>query len=73
MVKIVLALVLGLSGMILSIVGWDQNLPTQTVETLTNLRIADVIVPVVTALLAILTMWSYNVTEVRHIKSEKNW
>jgi GPH family glycoside/pentoside/hexuronide:cation symporter len=63
MVKIGSALALGLSGLILSIVGWDQNMPTQTMETLTNLRIADVIVPVVTALLAILTMWNYNVTE----------
>jgi GPH family glycoside/pentoside/hexuronide:cation symporter len=38
-------------------------MPTQTMETLTNLRIADVIIPVVTALLAILTMWNYNITE----------
>jgi GPH family glycoside/pentoside/hexuronide:cation symporter len=49
--------------LILSIIGWDQNMPTQTMETLTNLRIADVIIPVVTALLAILTMWNYNITE----------
>jgi GPH family glycoside/pentoside/hexuronide:cation symporter len=49
--------------LILSIIGWDQNMPTQSMETLTNLRIADVIIPVVTALLAILTMWNYNITE----------
>jgi glycoside/pentoside/hexuronide:cation symporter, GPH family len=65
MVKIGSAIALTLSGMILSFVGWDQNQPTQTMETLTNLRIADVIVPIVAALLAVVTMWNYNVTEER--------
>ncbi len=63
MVKIGSALALGLSGVILSAVGWDQNQPTQTLETLTNLRIADVVVPIVTALLAVWVMWNYDITE----------
>jgi len=63
MVKIGSALALGLSGLILSAVGWDQNEATQTIETLTNLRIADIIIPIVTALLAVLIMWKYDITE----------
>ncbi|NOR29446.1 MAG: MFS transporter [Lutibacter sp.] len=63
MVKIGSALALGLSGFILSFVGWDQNEPTQTMETLTNLRIADIIIPITTALLAVVVMWKYDITE----------
>jgi len=63
MVKIGSALALGLSGLILSWVGWNQNEPTQTMETLTNLRIADIIIPIVTALLAVVFMWKYDITE----------
>ncbi|MDN3204814.1 MFS transporter [Algoriphagus sediminis] len=65
MVKIGTALALGISGLILKIVGWDQNAATQTMETLTQLRIADVIVPVVTAGLAVLVMWNYSISEER--------
>ncbi len=65
MVKIGSALALGLSGLILSAVGWDQNEATQTMETLTNLRIADVIVPIITALMAVVIMWKYDITEDR--------
>jgi GPH family glycoside/pentoside/hexuronide:cation symporter len=68
MVKIGSALALGLSGLILSAVGWDQNQPTQTMETLTNLRMADVIVPIVTALLAVVVMWKYDITEEKACK-----
>ncbi|MFC3880802.1 MFS transporter [Algoriphagus namhaensis] len=63
MVKIGSALALGISGLILSIVGWDQNEATQTMETLTQLRIADVIVPITTALLAVVVMWNYTISE----------
>ncbi len=63
MVKIGYALALGLSGLILKIVGWDQNAATQTVETLTNLRIADVLVPMITAVLAVIVMWNYGISE----------
>jgi len=65
MVKIGSALALGLSGLILSAVGWDQNEATQTMETLTNLRIADVIIPIITALMAVVIMWKYDITEDR--------
>jgi GPH family glycoside/pentoside/hexuronide:cation symporter len=37
-------------------------------ETLTNLRMADVIVPIVTALLAVVVMWKYDITEEKACK-----
>ena len=46
-------------------VGFDQNIDVQTVETLTNLRIADILIPVITALMAIAIVWKYNITEAR--------
>ena len=58
-----LALVLG--GLVLKLIGFDGNAATQTVETLTNLRIADIIIPVVTAALAIWVMWNYSLSEER--------
>jgi GPH family glycoside/pentoside/hexuronide:cation symporter len=41
-------------------------------ETLTQLRIADIIIPIVTAALAILVMWNYSLSEekAREIKAE---
>jgi GPH family glycoside/pentoside/hexuronide:cation symporter len=65
MVKLGSAIALALSGVILGAVGFDQNMPTQTVETMTNLRIADVIVPIFTASLAIVVMWNYDITEAK--------
>ncbi len=58
-----LALVLG--GLVLKIIGFDGNAATQTVETLTQLRIADIVIPVVTAGLAIWIMWKYDLSEER--------
>ena len=56
-----LALVLG--GAVLKAIGFDGNAATQTVETLTQLRLADIIIPVVTAALAIWIMWKYDLSE----------
>ncbi|NNK82959.1 MAG: MFS transporter, partial [Flavobacteriaceae bacterium] len=56
-----LALVLG--GAVLKAIGFDGNAATQTVETLTQLRIADIVIPVVTAGLAIWIMWKYDLSE----------
>ncbi|MEL6918546.1 MAG: MFS transporter, partial [Bacteroidota bacterium] len=58
-----LALVLG--GLVLKVIGFDGNAATQTVDTLTKLRIADIIIPVVTAALAIWVMWKYSLSEER--------
>lgn len=65
MVKLGQALALVMGGLVLKIVGFDQNAQLQTVETLTRLRLADIIVPAFTAGLAIWVMWSYDLTEDR--------
>lgn len=65
MVKLGQALALVLGGLILKMVGFDQNSATQTVETMTNLRIADIVIPVLTAGLAIWVMFRYSLTEER--------
>ncbi len=72
MVKLGQALALVLGGLVLKLVGFDQNASLQTVETLTRLRLADIIVPAFTAGLAILVMWKYDLTEQRakEIKDE---
>jgi len=61
-----------MGGLVLKLVGFDQNAAAQTVDTLTKLRIADIFVPALTALLAIIVMWKYDLTEkkAREIKSE---
>jgi glycoside/pentoside/hexuronide:cation symporter, GPH family len=70
MVKLGQAIALVLGGLVLKLVGFDQNASLQTAETLTQLRIADIVVPAFTAGLAILVMWKYDLTEerVREIK-----
>ena len=72
MVKLGQGLALVLGGLVLKLVGFDQNAAIQTAETLTRLRIADILVPAVTAALAIWVMWNYNLTEqrAREIKAE---
>jgi len=72
MVKLGQALALVLGGLVLKVVGFDQNVAIQTVETMTNLRIADIVIPASTAALAIWVMWKYDLTEekAREIKTE---
>jgi len=59
-------------GAVLSWVGFDGDAATQSVETMTRLRIADIVIPSVTAGLAILVMWKYDLSEerAREIKAE---
>ncbi|MEO9474762.1 MAG: MFS transporter [Cyclobacteriaceae bacterium] len=72
MVKIGQAIALIVGGAVLKFVGFESGAATQTVEAMTNLRIADVIIPSVTALLAIVIMWGYDLSEdrVRDIKEK---
>jgi GPH family glycoside/pentoside/hexuronide:cation symporter len=63
MVKLGQALALILSGIVLKLVGFDAGLATQSAETMTNLRLADIIIPAGTAAIAILLMWKYDITE----------
>jgi len=72
MVKLGQALALVLGGLVLKLVGFVSDAPTQTLETMTNLRIADIIIPSVTAALAIWVMYKYSLNEerAREIKAE---
>lgn len=63
MVKLGQGVALVLGGLVLKVVGFDQNLAIQTTETLTNLRIADIVIPAITASLAVWVMWGYDLTE----------
>ena len=65
-----MALIVG--GAVLQWVGFDGNAATQTEETLPKLRLADIIIPALTASLAIVVMWSYSLSEekAREIKAE---
>ena len=53
-------------------VGFDEGAVTQTVESMTKLRIADIIIPAGTAAIAIFIMWKYSLNEdrARKIKEE---
>jgi len=72
MVKLGQGLALVLGGLVLKLVGFDQNVAVQTTETLTRLRLADILVPAFTAGLAIWVMWGYDLTEekAKEIKNE---
>ncbi len=65
-----LALVLG--GLVLKLVGFISDAETQSMDTMTNLRIADVVIPALTAGLAIWVMYKYGLNEekARKIKAE---
>ncbi len=63
MVKLGNALAILTSGIVLHYVGFDESKDVQTIEALTNLRLADIIIPIVTALLAIASLMKYDITE----------
>tara|TARA_B100000809_G_scaffold77865_2_gene75734 strand:+ start:38803 stop:40233 length:1431 start_codon:yes stop_codon:yes gene_type:complete len=65
MVKMGQALALVLQGFVLKFVGFISDAPTQSLETMTNLRIADIVIPAITAGLAIWIMWNYSLSEKR--------
>lgn len=72
MVKLGQALALVLGGLVLKLVGFDQNAAVQTADTLMDLRLADIFIPAGTAALAIWVMLKYDLTEekARKIKAE---
>jgi len=63
MVKLGQGIALVLGGLVLKVVGFDQNLAVQSADTLTNLRLADILIPAATAALAVWIMWNYALTE----------
>lgn len=71
-VKLGQAIALVLGGAILSLVGFDEGAVSQTAETMVKLRIADIVIPALTAAIAIWIMWKYslNETRAREIKTE---
>jgi len=62
-VKIGQSIALALGGLVLSLVGFDAGNATQTLETMNDLRIADIIIPSSTAGLAVWIMWNYSLNE----------
>jgi len=65
MVKLGTAIALLTSGAVLNLIGFDVDASVQSVETITKLRIADIVIPIVTGSMAILLMWKYDVTEAK--------
>jgi GPH family glycoside/pentoside/hexuronide:cation symporter len=65
MVKSGFAIAGGLSGVILSVIGFDSGATIQTDEALTGLRVAFSGFPIMGTLVAIWVMWDYDVTEER--------
>ncbi|MBK7095516.1 MAG: MFS transporter [Saprospiraceae bacterium] len=65
MVKLGTSLALFLSGVILSAVGFNQNVEVQSASTITNLRLADICIPVIAGILAMIVMWKYDISEKR--------
>jgi GPH family glycoside/pentoside/hexuronide:cation symporter len=72
MVKLGQAIALVLGGAILTLVGFDEGAVSQTTETMMKLRIADIVIPALTAAIAVWVMWNYSLTEkrARAIKKE---
>jgi GPH family glycoside/pentoside/hexuronide:cation symporter len=68
MVKMGNALAFLVSGVVLKMVGFDQNAEIQSAESLINLRLADIIIPIFFALIAIWMMMTYSISEQRALE-----
>jgi len=65
MVKLGTAAAMLLSGVVLHYIGFNEAVKVQTLETITNLRIADILIPIFSGILAILVIWKYDITEAK--------
>lgn len=65
MVKLGQAIALVTGGLVLKLVGFNQNEAIQTADVIVKLRIADIVIPVITAAMAIWVMWGYDLTEAK--------
>ncbi len=63
MVKLGIAIAMLTSGVVLHYIGFNEAVQVQTAETLTNLRIADIVIPIIAAFIAIILVWKYDITE----------
>ncbi len=72
MVKLGQGIALLLAGWVLKVIGFDAGKATQSVHTMTSLRLFDIFVPVITAAIAIWVMRDYNLSEdkAKAIKAE---
>ncbi len=72
MIKVGQGIALVFSGIILKILGYNPKASTQTAEALTGMRITDILLPVITAAIAIWVMRNYSLNEARakEIKAE---
>lgn len=72
MVKLGQGLALVLGGLVLKVIGFDGGAAVQSADTIINLRLADIIIPSLTAGLAIVVMWKYDLNEEKahQIKAE---
>jgi GPH family glycoside/pentoside/hexuronide:cation symporter len=65
MVKLGTAAAMLLSGIVLQYIGFDQNVQVQSAETITKLRIADIVIPIVSGIIAIIIIWKYEINEAK--------
>jgi GPH family glycoside/pentoside/hexuronide:cation symporter len=65
MVKFGMAFAGGMSGLIMSLVGFVPDAPVQAAGAVTGLRVAYSVVPIIGTLLAVAVIWSYDITEQR--------
>jgi GPH family glycoside/pentoside/hexuronide:cation symporter len=65
MVKIGQSIALFLGGLVLKLVGFISDAETQSAETMNSLRLADIIIPSITAAIAIWIMYKYSLNETR--------
>jgi GPH family glycoside/pentoside/hexuronide:cation symporter len=63
MVKLGQGIALVLGGWVLKIIGFDAGQAIQSAETMVNLRLFDIFIPVITAAIALWVMWDYNLSE----------
>lgn len=63
MVKLGTAAAMLTSGVVLHYIGFNEEVQAQTAETITNLRIADIVIPIFAGILAIMIMWNYDISE----------
>ena len=72
MVKLGQGLAIFFGGLVLEVIDFDASKSVQTVDTLTKLRLFDILIPVLTAAIAIWVMRDYNLSETRakEIKDE---
>lgn len=77
-VKLGTAIAAFISGLTLNLVGYDESAgAVQAVETMTQLRIADALIPAIGTLLGIFVMFKYNISEsdvneTRRVLEERN-